>query len=210
MSEEGDIRARLVEAMARSCAKRGYVDTSLTRLLEATGASRAEFDRLFGSKEACAVAAMDEILAEGIAAVGSSFSGDTSEAESTLRALLALLQLFVAKPHMGSLAMTDSRQRLPRAAFERYASGFVILIAMLDRLRADGAEGSQAPPSAARAALGGAEAVIRREIALGRTAALPLLLPDLIYSAVVPFLGQREALRIVRQARSMLVDTGWP
>lgn len=82
------------------------------------------------------------------------------------------------------------------------------MIAMLDRLRADGASGSEAPPQAARSGLGGAEAVIRREITHGRAATLPRLLPDLIYSAVVPFLGQGEALRLTRTARDLLVQAG--
>ncbi len=120
--------------------------------------------------------------------------------------MLGLLELFAERPHMGSLALTDSRQRMPRAAFERYKGGFAVLIAMLDRLRADGAAGAEAPPNAARAGLGGAEALIRQEMARGRAAQLPRLLPDLIYSAVVPFLGQDEALRLTRQARRLLAN----
>jgi AcrR family transcriptional regulator len=199
-----DPRGALVDAMSRSCFERGYADTRIDDLLEETGLERAEFDRQFRSKEECAVAAVEAVLKEGIAIVSTAFTGDTSETESTLRALQGLLERFSRRPDKGSLALIDSRQRMPEAAYERYAGGFAILIAMLDRLRSESAEGGQAPPTAAKAALGGSEALIRREIARGRAAGLPRLLPDLIYSAVVPFLGQREALRVARQARNLV------
>lgn len=201
-------REALIEAMASSCMQRGYLDTSVEDLLTASGASRSEFDRCFAGKEACGIAAVEAILAEGMKTVSVSFTGDISEAEIAVRAVLALLELFAERPAMASLAMTDSRQRMPAAAFERYAGGFAILRAMLDRLRSDHRIGAEAPPCAARGGLGGAEAVVRRELAEGRAARLPELLPDLIYSALVPFLGQQEALRIAAQARRMVEERG--
>jgi AcrR family transcriptional regulator len=204
MSEDQDPREALLEAMSRSCFERGYTDTTIEDLLEATGLGRSEFDRHFRSKEECGVAAVEAVLGEGIAIVGNAFTGDTSETESTLRALYGLLRRFADRPDKGSLALTDSRQRMPRAAYERYAGGFAILIAMLDRLRAEAPTQVEAPPCAAKAALGGSEALIRRELALGRADNLPALVPDLIYSAVVPFLGQADALRVARQARLMV------
>jgi AcrR family transcriptional regulator len=199
-------RQALIEAMAESCMRCGYLETSVEDLLAATGVSRPEFDRHFADKEACGIAAVEAILAEGMKTVSVSFTGDISEAEIVLRALLGLLELFAERPAMGSLAMTDSRQRMPAAAFERYAGGFAILRAMLDRLRSDHRIGADAPPCAARGALGGSEAVVRRELAEARAARLPELLPDLIYSAIVPFLGQREALRIAAQAGRLVEE----
>jgi AcrR family transcriptional regulator len=202
-SPDVDPRRALIEAMAQSCMERGYTDTTIDGLLATTGLDRSAFEQCFADKEACGLAAVDAILAKGLAAVFNTFSGDIAEGESVLRGLLALVDLFAEQPAMASLAMTDSRQRMPRAAYERYASGFAMLIAMVDRLRADAGAGGEPPPCAALAALGGCEAVIRREIALGRAPALRRLLPDLIYSALVPFLGQGEALRIARQGRRL-------
>lgn len=201
-------RKALIEEMAQSCFERGYEETTIEFLLEATELSRSDFDRHFVDKEACGVAAVEAVLAEGIGVVSSAFTGDVSEAESALRALLGLLNLFARNPAMGSLAMTDSRQRMPAAAFERYAGGFAILRAMLDRLRSgDGSAGERQPPQvAARGGIGGSEAVVRRELALGRAERLPELLPDLIYSALVPFLGQQEALRVARQGRRLVEE----
>jgi AcrR family transcriptional regulator len=200
-----DPRAALIDEMARSCLEHGYLETTIEGLLAGAGLTRADFDRHFASKEECALAAVETILSEGMATVSTAYSADRSERESALRSLRSLLELFASDPARASLAFTESRQMMPAAASERYRSGFAILTAMLDRLRAD-ARKSAAPPQAARAAIGGGEALVRREIAAGRGSELPRILPDLVYSATVPFLGQAEALRLARQARKLLAQ----
>jgi hypothetical protein len=60
------------------------------------------------------------------------------------------------------------------------------------------------PATAALGVLGGAQALVRRELAAGRAAALPEILPDCVYAATVPFLGQAESLRLARQAADLL------
>ena len=83
-----------------------------------------------------------------------------------------------------------------------------MMAAMLDRTRG-WANFRQQPPAASRAALGGGEALIRRELALGRAEGVPALMPDLIYIAAVPLLGQPEGLRLAAKARKMLQGTPW-
>jgi AcrR family transcriptional regulator len=202
-------RDRLVEAMAASCASRGYLETSVEELCAEAGVARAAFGRHFESKEECALAAVEAILAAGMAAVAGAYSPDSSEWESALQALRALLELFAARPALASLAFTDSRQAMPAKPLERYKSGFAILTAMLDRLREDSEGGGLAPSIGARAAIGGGEAVVRREIAAGRGDQLPRVLPDLVYGGTVPFLGQEEALRLARRGRELLAGTRW-
>jgi AcrR family transcriptional regulator len=188
----------LLDAMAQLLAERGYQETTIEQVTAAAGLPREDFGRCFSSKEECALAAVEKILVAAIEAVASSYSPDTSERESALAALRALLELFAARPPYANLAFIASRQGMPAAAVERYRSAFAILTPMLDRLRAD--MGTTPPPATAtRAAIGGGEALVRRELAKGRAEQLPEILPDLVYSAAVPFLGQRDALRLARQ-----------
>jgi AcrR family transcriptional regulator len=200
-------RERLIEAMARSCATRGYNETTIEDVLAEARLSREDFDRSFADKEACAVAAVDSILSEGVATIGAAYSADTSERESALRTLKALLELFAARPALADLAFIHSRQMMPAEAHSRYVSGFAVWNAMLDRLRSEQIGEAKPPLSAARAAIGGGEALVRREIAAGHAGRLPRLLPDLVYSATVPFLGQEEALRLVREAHALLAGS---
>jgi AcrR family transcriptional regulator len=200
-------RARIIEAMARSCAKRGYRETSIDDVIADADVTRSDFERLFGSKEACGIAAVETILGEGMSTVSGNYSMDISEWESALRALRALLELFAARPALANLAFIHSRQMMPEAAFSSYKSGFAILTAMLDRLRADRVGDEEPPSSAARAAIGGGEAVVRREIAGGRGEQLLRTLPGLVYGGTVAFLGQEEALRLAQRGRELLRGT---
>jgi len=197
-----DEREALIEAMARSCIDRGYAETTIEGVASSAGCSPSDFHRHFETLEECALAAVDTILAEGMRCVASAYGADHSESESALQALKAMLELFASRPAFASLAFIDTRQAMPSRAHERYRWGFAILTAMLDRLREGG--GNPAPPSAARAAIGGGEALVRRELAAGRGDRLPRFLPDLVYSAAVSFLGRREALRLAREARALL------
>jgi hypothetical protein len=76
---------------------------------------------------------------------------------------------------------------------------------MIERARGPDSAGAEMP-GAVRAALGGAEAVVRREIATGRAARLPRLIPDLLYSVLVPVLGRSEALRQHERIGALLAE----
>ncbi|HSC20955.1 MAG TPA: TetR/AcrR family transcriptional regulator [Solirubrobacterales bacterium] len=189
--------------MARCCAEHGYPETTVETVIDEAGVDRPAFDRNFQGKEDLALAAVDSILAAGMATVGTAYSPDTNEIESALGSLAALLELFASRPELARFAFIEPRHGMPESARERYRSGFSILTAMLDRLRDQGRLSSHPPPCAARAAIGGGEALVRRELECGRGADLPHLLPALVYSAAVPFLGQREALRYARLAAEL-------
>lgn len=198
-------RERIVQAMAVALALHGYRELTIDDVVARARVTRDVFEEHFSSKEECGLAAINQILAEATAVTSGAFSPEASEWESVLRGLKALLELLAARPSFADLIFIQSRQAMPASAFDLYQSGFNVLASMLDRMRAyaDAPEGSSQPSTAARAAIGGAEAVVRREIVAGRTDRLPQLLPDFIYAASVPFLGRGEALRAAGIAREM-------
>lgn len=200
-----DARVAFIEAMARSCMERGYADTRVEDLLEDTGLGRADFDRHFNSKDACAVAAVEAVLAAVVKLMGDLYSPDRSEAESYLLGIREILELMSREPAFAHISFVAARQMAPATLKSVLDSGSDLLAAMLDRLREYSSIKDQ-PPATARAALGGAEAIVRREIALGTTDDLARLLPDFIYAATVPFLGQDEALRFARQGSVLLQE----
>jgi AcrR family transcriptional regulator len=194
--------------MTELCAERGYEETSAAQIAERAGVSPATFEKIFaGGKEECMVGAVDASVAEIFTAVSSSYSADRSEWESGIRGIKAILELLAARPSLAHLGCIGSRQMGPPRAREAHDAGVRLLAAMIDRLREGAA--TQAPPSAARAAFGAANAVARREIAAGRAEQLPRFLPEFVYSATVPFLGRTEALRLGRQARGLLAGSEW-
>ncbi len=163
----------------------------------------ARFEEFFDGKEEATLAAAQAILAGVVRLVGDLYSPDRSEAESYLVGIKAILELMAEHPAFAHVSYVAARQTTTATLRDVYDSGTGLLTAMLERLRDYGAADLQ-PPATGRAALGGAEAVIRRDVVLGRADRLPSLLPDFIYAATVPFLGQAEALRLARQARALL------
>jgi AcrR family transcriptional regulator len=199
-------RERLIAAMAASCAEQGYGTASVEDVLARSGLDRTDFLRQFADKEDCALAAVDEILAETTRAVANAHSPELADWQRLLCAARALLELLAAQPSYARLACIEARGAMPAEAYERYTAGIRVIVAMLDRARGYAAE--TAPALATRAAIGGAELLIRRELIAGRADRLPELLPDIIYGTVVPFLPQQEALRYAELAREPVRDGG--
>jgi AcrR family transcriptional regulator len=199
-------RDRLVAAMAATCAERGYAATSVEEVIARADVPRRSFEQNFAGKADCGVAATNQILTEITAVSSAAYSPDQSDWEITLRGVRALLELLAARPSFARLGCIEARQSMPREAYDVYTSAIRVLLAMLDRLRAYPAGELPQPPSAGRGAVGGAEALIRRELLAGRAERLPGLLPEIIYGLLVPFLDQQEALRYVGLARELLND----
>jgi AcrR family transcriptional regulator len=195
-------RDRLLSAMADCCAGLGYEGTGIADVLERAGLQRESFDSHFESKEDCALAALNQIVSETLAAVATSGATGT-EPERRVAQIRAILELMSARPSFARLGYIEARQGGTPRMRDAYQSAAHVLALMMERLEGTG---PRPPAKAARAALGGAEAVVRRELAAGNAGALPKLLPDFVYAALVPFVGQREALRQSRLARKLLAE----
>jgi AcrR family transcriptional regulator len=202
-------RQRLLDAMARVCARRGYTDVSIDEVAAEAGSSRDAFERIFGSKEACLLDLGEVTLSSTMAAVSGAYSVDVPLRESVVQAFRAMLELFAARPALAHFAFIGSRQMMPASILAQYEVALGVLNAMLGRLRSEEGNGFQPPAGASRAATGSVEAVLRREIAEGRAGELPRLLPDIVYSAMVPLIGQEESLKMMRRAREVLSESAW-
>lgn len=202
-------RDRVLEATARLCAEQGYEATSLTEVASASGVALAEVEAMFpGSKEECLLAAVHAVMGETVAAMSGAYSEDLAEADSILAGAKAILELMAARPSYAKVAYVVSRHMAPPRVREAHEAATQALLAMMERLR-QYSIGDAQPNGAARAALGSAETVVRTEISRGNVEELPGLLPPLTYGAMVPFLGQEEALRLARRAGRLLRGTTW-
>jgi len=192
-------RTRVLEAVAECCAERGYAATTVAHIVERADISKSTFEELFRDKEDCFMAAANLLLGELITAATTAYSPDKPLVQVVHDAAEGILKLLAARPAFASLAFLDYRTATPRA-LELYESGVRVLISLLDQVRADSPQETPLPSSAARGALGGAEALLRSEIAAGRASELPKILPEIVYSCLVPYLGLDEALRQAARA----------
>lgn len=192
-------RDRVLRAAAELCAEFGYEALDVDLIARRAEVSSRRFRALFPDREAAVKAAIDAILVAVMERVASLYSPDLAESESGVFAIKAILELMAENPEFAHVSYIAARQMTPKQLREPLDMGTRLLTALMERFWEQSVSASQ-PPRAARAALGGAEAVVRREVARGRAAELPRLLPDFVYSALVPFLGQKEALRLARRS----------
>jgi AcrR family transcriptional regulator len=205
-------RDRILQAMTECCAEYGYGETTVEEVVARAGVRREAFDAAFADKEDCALAALNWITSELLASVSALVlgpgAGPGSEFEGGIAGLAAILELMASRPSYAGIAYIQARQGGTARMHGTYESGVRVLTAMMDRARGFVPETPASPASATRAALGGAEAVVRREIAAGRIERLPALLPAFVYGALVPLVGQEEALRQSRQAAKLIAGAG--
>lgn len=197
-------RDRILEAMAECCAEHGYGATTVEAVVDRAGVEPASFEGQFADLEECALAAFNKLVSETLTRIATSHPLACEEVERRKFEVRAIVELMRAQPDFAWLGFIEARHGGTPRMRDAYESGARVLSLMLER--AGDPNGSRS--DIARAALGGAEAVVRRELAAGRSAQLPALTGDFVYAALVPFVGQREALRQAREAAGATAEGG--
>jgi AcrR family transcriptional regulator len=187
-------KERLLEAMLRVAAAKGYEATTVEDVIEVAGLSRETFDEMFEDKAACFLEAYDAVFDVLVAHVTSAFeaaAGDPWPERITagLSALVGLLSIEAGIARLSMVEVTaagdDARARY-RAALARFTP-------FLEEGRDYAKQGGELPADTARFAIGGATSMIFDEIRAGRGPELRRILPDLVFAVLMPYLGPEEA-----------------
>lgn len=194
-------RERLLEAMVRVAAAKGYEATTVADVIEVAGVSQATFHEMFEDKTSCFLEAYDAMIDVLVAHVSTAFETASDEPwpEQIAAALRALVELLAAEADIARMAMVevtaagdDARGRY-RAALARFAP-------FLEKGRTYSGQGDELPPDTARFAVGGATSMIFDEIRAGRGTDLERILPDLVFAVLMPYLGPEAAEDEMRRA----------
>jgi len=188
-------RQRVLEAIADCCAEKTFAATTIADIVARAGVSRRTFYKLFPNKQTCfeaAVHAFAEEIAETVAAAS---CRDDTWPDAVRKTIAAVLELLASKPAFTNLALIEAVGVKP-GLLNNYWQLVVENLQTPPPPRKDGGPG----PDAARFAVGTAQVLIAQQIASGQTEQLPNLLPDLVYIAALPFVGQGEALAQARLA----------
>lgn len=184
-------RERLIDAMARTVAVKGYVGTSLNDVCAAAGVSTKAFYQHFTDKEACFLATFAagvELLQRSVVAA---YEQPGRWPERIRRGLATLLSILADQPAFAALAVVEVLAAGPRALQCRRE-----LLAGYLRFFADAPRRPSLPdvPSpSVQAVVAGVYGMIFEYVATGRARELPELLPDLTYFVLAPFVGRRSA-----------------
>jgi AcrR family transcriptional regulator len=198
-------RERLLEAMVRVAAAKGYEAATVADVVEFAGVSRETFDELFESKTACFLEAYDAVFDVLVAHVAAAFEAASGEPwpEQIAAGLGALVDLLSVEADIARMAMVevtaagdDARARY-RAALARFTP-------FLEQGRTYSGQGEALPADTARFAVGGATSMIFDEVRAGRGPELKRILPDLVFAVLMPYLGpeaaEDEMRRVTRES----------
>lgn len=163
-------RARLLDAVTRVVAQRGYANATVTAIVSAAGVSRTTFYALFASKEACFLEAYSRGVDVLVSWVQAAVRG-TPDWRSGLRAgIRAYLGALAAEPvfartylleiHAAGPAALDARAAALRRFAERYAA----------TARAARPDGPPPPLEALLVLCAGTEQLVAERVRGGQTA----------------------------------------
>jgi hypothetical protein len=188
-------RERLHRLILVELADKGFERIDLPRTLWSAGVSESVFEAAYEGVEDCVFAAYDEEIARLDSAVreacrdrgaGASWAERVSAGLSALLAELSL-QPEIARAIVRSFPAVSPRARARSQAFnESFAP-------MLAGGRDASGIGDQLPREVELLTAGAAEALIFEAIEAGRGTELPSMLPSLVFSVLVPFLGPERA-----------------
>ena len=195
-------RDRILQAMADCCAEIGYRETTIEAVLDRADVGTESFEGHFAGKEDCALAALNQIVSETLARISMADSPGEHAIDRRKFEGKAIVDLIAARTSFARLSLIESRQCGSARMHEAYESAARVMALMAERIEG----GAGRPGTAARAALGGVEAVLRRELAGGNVRRLSLLLPDFVYAVLVPFVGPGEALRQAKLAARVAAE----
>jgi AcrR family transcriptional regulator len=187
-------RIRIMEAMMRLAASRGYEATTVDEVIERAGVTPESFDRLFADKEDCFLQAYDSGLDLLVAQVSNAWEAAAGRPwpERVTAGLRALLELFASEVDVARMAVIEVTA-LGEEARMRYHAALSRFDTFVDAGREVSAQARGLPPETARFAIGGATTLIFDEIRGGRGSELERKLPDLVFAVTMPYLGAAGA-----------------
>lgn len=194
-------RARIVHSLAQVCAKKGYRAVTVEDIIGHAGVSRRTFYDLFADKEQCFLMAYELGIDRLLGAIDAAYGAEERPwPERMASGLQALLSLLAAEPAFARLVMVEvlaagrRAHELRDAALRRFEVFF-------EPARGGLPVGPAEQQLLASAVIGGLSETLYTRIAAGETTQLPDLGPDLVYCAIVPYLGHAAAIAARKSLR---------
>jgi AcrR family transcriptional regulator len=189
----GDPRRRIIDALIATVAQRGYDRTTLERVLHVADVPAPIFDEHFENKQDCFLQAFDELVGRLECTVLERIARPLPWPERIRVGLQTLLYALAGHPDGARVAMVESLSA-GEPAVERLRCALASFVPILEEGLAQAPNTKHLPPLTSEAVVGGIAAIVHRRVLEGHTAELPALLPDLLYFALMPYLGHHRAL----------------
>ena len=193
-------RERLLLAMVEEVVERGYATTSIADVAGRAQVSRRTFYEEFDGKEEALFEACDALLDRLFVRAGRSYSAGDPWPTRVRLGLTVVLEELAADLDTARLITVELPAAGP-AGHQRYRVSTARFLPCFREGREFGGRDGELPPDAELMAVGGAEAIIFDEVVAGRASGLPALLPDILFTLLVPYLGPERAVEQMRLAQ---------
>ena len=193
-------RERMLLAVAEAVAEQGYVTTTVADIIARARLSRRTFYEHFADKEECFLAAYDTVVAQLFAAVGQAYEQADGWPQKVHDGLETFLAYLAAEPAFARMCIVEVVAAGGEARGRRDAA-VRVFVDFLEPGRAEAPEGLVVPELAAEIVVGGIYEIIYSRLQRDAVEELIEMLPELLYCALVPYIGHATAERAVRDAR---------
>ncbi|HET8954516.1 MAG TPA: TetR/AcrR family transcriptional regulator [Solirubrobacterales bacterium] len=180
-------RERLFAAMVATVDEKGYEATTVADLVNLSGVSRSAFYRHFEDKQACFLAAVEELVGPTLEKLGGDESAPAG-AERARQAFEELIRLIVKQPAAAKMCIVEVYAAGPEGAAlvdRSMDQATDLAVQMLAQVP----EREGIPRDLVRAIVGGIQKVIHKRLYRGQVEELPALAPQLwewLFSYPVP------------------------
>jgi AcrR family transcriptional regulator len=187
-------RERIVDATAATVAAKGLAGLTIPEIARRANVSHQTFYEIYDTKHDAFVGALKVGMHQALLVAGEAFQAHSEDWPRAMAAgLRALIDYLVSEPEHAHLSLVDTFAASPDAIEIRDSA----LHAFSDYLRpgyALAGPDRDVPAVAAEAITGGVWQILHDYIDNGRIAELRDVAPQVIYLALVPFLGSQASL----------------
>jgi AcrR family transcriptional regulator len=195
-------RKRILAAVALVADSKGYSGMTVEDVIGAAGVSRRTFYEQFENKESAFLAAYDEVVARLLTRVEEAVNAEAALVDRVRAGIDAFLDFVASDPAIARVCIVEVLAAGPEAVSRRRRA-MRAFAQVMERTASVREEQRVAPALTAETLVGGLHEVVYTRVLRGKAAELRGLLPDLVYSALLPYLGPEAAAT----ERSRLVAT---
>jgi AcrR family transcriptional regulator len=192
-------RSRLLEAVGRAVADKGYAGATIDDIVRGAGVSKKTFYEHFRDKEECFLAAYEAAGDELYARVRDAHSGPDDWLDRTRAGIAAYLRWLAAEPALARAFLIEVAAAGPRAAErrERLRDRYAELMRELqEEARAEIGSLPALPIEVFHAVVAAVDELVVRRIREGGAEELPELEPVLLYLQVALLAGPQVAAEL--------------
>jgi AcrR family transcriptional regulator len=194
-------RERILAAVGDVCSASGYVAMSVEDIVVTAGVSRRTFYDHFRGKEDAYLAAYDEVTKQLLDRVTGAYAEADGLVDKIRESLASFLRFVAQEPAFADMCIVEVLAA-GSIAIDRRNRTMAVFAGLIGQAAAAELPKSKLPPAlTAETLVGGIYEVVYARVLQGHGQDLPALLPDLLFSVLLPYVGRDAASALLDDER---------